>query len=63
MGNAKKILKNYYRGKLLEEFNLLKMEDSMQEVLEYAKFIKEQEKELQKLNRQRKHFSNKMACG
>jgi len=59
MGNTNKILKDYYRQRLLEEFNFLKLEDSMQEVLEYVKFIKEQEKELIKLYYQEKHHSNK----
>jgi len=33
MGNTNKILKDYYRRRLLKEFNFLKLEDSMQEVL------------------------------
>jgi len=42
--------KNQYRIRLLQEFDLLKSEEAMQEVLEYTRFIKEQERELEKLN-------------
>lgn len=40
--------KNLYRVKLLHEFDLLKSRESMQEVLEYTRFIKQ----LEKLNNQ-----------
>ena len=36
--------KNLYRVKLLHEFDLLKSREAMQEVLEYARFIKQLEK-------------------
>jgi len=52
MTKANKSSKTRYRAKLLEEFNLLKSEEAMQEVLEYARFISQEEKELQKLNYQ-----------
>ena len=44
--------KYHYLVKLLQEFNLLKSEEAMQEVLEYTRFVREEEKELQKLNYQ-----------
>ncbi len=44
--------KSHYLIKLLQEFNLLKSEEAMQEVLEYTRFVKEEEKELQKLKYQ-----------
>jgi len=42
--------KNQYRIKLLQEFDLLKSKEAMQEVLEYTRFVREEEKELEKLN-------------
>lgn len=63
MTNTNKILKDYYREKLLKRFNLLKLEDSMQEVLEYAEFIKKQEKQLKKLGSQTENPLNKTGCG
>jgi len=42
--------KNFYRVKLLHEFDFLKSEEAMQEVLEYTRFIKQ----LEKLNNQQK---------
>ncbi|MCD6317517.1 hypothetical protein J7M02_00430 [Candidatus Aerophobetes bacterium] len=50
MKKSNKNPKNQYRIKLLREFDLLKSEESMREVLEYTRFIKEQERELEKLN-------------
>lgn len=44
--------KYYYRVRLLREFSLLKTEEAMQEILEYTRFVKEEEKELQKLKYQ-----------
>ncbi len=44
--------KYHYLVKLLQEFDLLKSEEAMQEVLEYTRFVREEEKELQKLNYQ-----------
>jgi len=44
--------KYHYLVKLLQEFDLLKSEGAMQEVLEYTRFVREEEKELQKLNYQ-----------
>jgi len=48
--------KYYYRIRLLREFDLLKSEEAMQEVLEYTKFIKGQERELQELKSLIKDF-------
>jgi len=44
--------KYHYLAKLLQEFDLLKSEEAMQEVLEYTIFVRQEEKELQKLNYQ-----------
>jgi len=52
MKKSNKNPKNDYRIKLLREFDLLKSQEAMQEVLEYARFISQEEKELQKLNYQ-----------
>jgi len=41
--------KNHYRIKLLREFDLLKSKEAMQEVLEYTRFVREEERELEKL--------------
>jgi len=45
--------KYHYLVKLLQEFDLLKSEEAMQEVLEYTRFVREEEKELEKLNYQK----------
>jgi len=50
MRKSNKNPKNSYRIRLLQEFGLLKSKEAMQEVLEYTRFIKEQERELEKLN-------------
>ena len=50
MKKPKKNPKNQYRIRLLQEFDLLKSEEAMQEVLEYTRFVREEEKELEKLN-------------
>jgi len=50
MEKSNKSPKNRYRIQLLQEFDLLKSKEAMQEVLEYIRFIKEQERELQKIN-------------
>jgi len=49
MKKSNKNLKTRYRAKLLEEFNRLKLEGSMVEALEYIRFIREEEKQLEKL--------------
>lgn len=41
-----------YRLKLLREFDFLKSEEAMQEVLDYTKFTKEEEKSLEKLKKE-----------
>ena len=41
--------KYHYLVKLFQEFDLLKSEEAMQEVLEYARFVRGEEKELQKI--------------
>lgn len=48
--------KNFYRVKLLQEFDLLKSKEVMQEVLEYVRFVIEEEKELQKFKSATKHL-------
>ncbi len=48
--------KNFYRVKLLQEFDLLKSKEAMQEVLEYVRFVIEEEKELQKFKSATKHL-------
>jgi len=48
MEKLNKSPKNRYRIRLLQEFNLLKSKEAMQEVLEYTRFIKEQERELER---------------
>jgi len=53
MKKSNKNPKNFYRVKLLQEFDLLKSKEAMQEVLDYATFVREEEKELQKLNYQK----------
>ena len=40
--------KNQYRIKLLQEFDRLRSEEAIQEVLEYVKYVREEEKELLK---------------
>ena len=50
MKKSKKNPKNQYRTRLLQEFDLLKTKEVMQEVLEYTRFVREEEKELEKLN-------------
>ena len=45
--------KYHYLVKLFQEFDLLKSEEAMQEVLEYTRFVREEEKELEKLNYQK----------
>jgi len=50
MEKSNKSPKNHYRIRLLQEFDLLKSKEAMQEVLEYTRFIKEQERELEKLD-------------
>lgn len=52
MKKIKKSPKNFYQAKLLQEFNLLKSEEAMREVLEYTRFVKEEERELQRLKYQ-----------
>lgn len=59
MKKIKKSPKNFYQAKLLQEFNLLKSEEAMQEVLEYAKFVRQEEKELQRLKYQQNILSIK----
>jgi len=49
MKKSKKNSKIHYQTRLLQEFNLLKSEEAMREVLEYTRFVKEQERELEKL--------------
>lgn len=44
MKKSNKTPKNFYRVKLLHEFDLLKSREAMQEVLEYAQFVKQLEK-------------------
>lgn len=44
MKKSTKTPKNFYRVRLLHEFDLLKSREAMQEVLEYARFIKQLEK-------------------
>lgn len=44
MRKTNKNPKNYYRIKLLREFDRLKSEEALQEVLEYTRFIREEEK-------------------
>jgi len=52
--------KNFYRLKLLNEFDLLKSKEAMQEVLEYVRFVREEERELEKLNYQKNTSLTKM---
>ena len=52
MKKSNKNPKNDYRIKLLRQFDLLKSQEAMQEVLEYTRFVRQEEKELQKLNYQ-----------
>lgn len=49
MKKSNKNPKNLYRLKLLQEFDRLKSEEALQEVLEYTKFIRGEEKSLEKL--------------
>ncbi len=56
MKQSDKNPKYYYRVRLLREFDFLKSREAMQEVLEYIKFIKEEEKILQKIKLSRKTF-------
>lgn len=46
---------NFYRLKLLREFEQLRSEEAQREVLEYARFIKEEERELERLRLQAKN--------
>jgi len=64
MKKSKQNPKNFYRVKLLQEFDLLKSEEAMQEVLEYAIFVRQEEKELEKLNYQKKYpsYQNKIVA-
>ena len=52
--------KNFYRVKLLQEFDLLKSEEATQEALEYVRFVREEEKELQKFKLPTKHPLSKV---
>lgn len=56
MKKLKNTPKNSYRVKLLHEFDFLKSKEAMQEVLEYAQFIKQ----LEKLNNQQNKSSIKI---
>jgi len=49
MKEPKKNPKYHYLVKLLQEFDLLKSQEAMQEVLEYTRFVRKEEKELEKL--------------
>ena len=60
MRKPKKNPKNFYRLKLLHEFDLLKSKEAMQEALEYTRFVREEEKELEKLNYQKNTSLTKM---
>jgi len=60
MKKSNKNPKNDYRIKLLREFDLLKSQEAMQEVLEYTIFVRQEEKELQKLNYQQNSSLGKM---
>jgi len=60
MRKPKKNPKNFYQLKLLHEFDLLKSKEAMQEVLEYTRFVREEEKELEKLNYQKNTSLTKM---
>jgi len=44
MKKPKKNPKNHYQIKLLQEFDLLKSKEAMQEVLEYTRFVREEER-------------------
>lgn len=46
MKELDKTPKNRYQIKLLREFDLLKLKEAIQEVLEYTRFVKEEEKKL-----------------
>jgi len=54
MKKLKQNSKYHYLAKLLHEFDLLKSEEAVQEVLEYTRFVREEEKELQKIELSRK---------
>jgi len=58
MRKANKNPKNQYRVKLLREFDLLKSEEAIQEVFEYIRFIREEERELQKFKSSTTNFKN-----
>ena len=49
MKKLKKNSKYHYLVKLLQELDLLKSEEAIQEVLEYTRFVRREEKELQKI--------------
>jgi len=55
MKKLKKTSKYHYLAKLLQELDLLKSEEAIQEVLEYTRFVREEEKELQKFKLATKH--------
>ena len=57
MKESKEKSKYHYLVKLLQEFDLLKSEEAMQEVLEYTRFVREEEKELQKIESPRRTSS------
>lgn len=50
MKKQKKNPKDRYQARLLQEFDHLKSEEAMLEVLQYTRFVREEEKELEKLN-------------
>jgi len=52
MEKSNKNPKYHYLVKLLQEFDLLKSEEAIQEVLEYTRFVREEENDLQKLTYQ-----------
>lgn len=54
MKKPKKNPKDRYQARLLQEFGHLKSEEAMLEVLQYTRFVREEEKELEKLNSQQK---------
>lgn len=55
MKKSNKNPKYHYRVKLLQEFDLLKSKEAMQEVLEYTRFVREEKRELQKFKLATKH--------
>ena len=62
MKKSNKNPKNDYRIKLLREFDLLKSQEAMQEALEYTLFVRQEEKELQKINYQQNSSLGKIVA-